>query len=61
MLKICENGEYAVVEDEEINAIETTESESTDGADKLETLAEGLSTATSLAAVRSAAKSIIEE
>lgn len=60
MLGINGNGEYVIVEDEEFETVETSESEITGGADKLETLAEGLSTATSLAAVRAAAKSVIE-
>lgn len=55
------NGEYVEMTEEEINEFVSAEHQEveSDEADKLSTLAEGLSTANTLAQVRQAAKSIL--
>lgn len=61
-MRMYNNGIYRdMTEEEEAAVMAVTEQEETANKDGLTSLAEGLSTATSLAQVRSAAKSILAE
>lgn len=61
-MRILENGIYRDMTEEEINKFASAEQQEveSDELDKLSTLAEGLSTANTLAQVRQAAKSILK-
>lgn len=61
-MRMYDNGIYRdMTEEEEAAVMAVTEQKETANKDGLTSLAEGLSTATSLAQVRSAAKSILAE
>ncbi len=61
-MRMYDNGIYRdMTEEEEVAVMAVTEQKETANKDGLTSLAEGLSTATSLAQVRSAAKSILAE
>lgn len=60
-MRMYDNGIYRDMTVEEAAVMAVTEQEETVNKDGLTSLAEGLSTATSLAQVRSAAKSILAE
>lgn len=61
-MRMYDNGIYRdMTEEEEAAVMAVTEQEEVSNKDGLTSLAEGLSTATSLAQVRSAAKSILAE
>lgn len=61
-MRMYDNGIYRdMTEEEEAAIMAVTEQEETANKDGLTSLAEGLSTATSLAQVRSAAKSVLAE
>lgn len=61
-MRMYDNGIYRdMTEEEEAAVMAVTEQEETANKDGLTSLAEGLSTATSLAQVRSAAKSVLTD
>lgn len=61
-MRMYDNGIYRdMTKEEEATVMAVTEQEETANKDGLTSLAEGLSTATSLAQVRSAAKSILSD